>query len=371
MRRATSDRGPAWSSPSGPPPASPGRTTSRTSSDRRSRTACAVAVADARPAARVSASLVVPHRRGRRARRPWRARPSWPPARSPRAPSRYDAIELDRGRRAPRRVAPRRSRLGRDARSASTSRPRGSTPRSSCSPRSPAGRRSRRSRSSASATSASTTSSRRRPTRAGAPRRRSSGRSTRPRRRITGPPAARTETVERPRPPTTSGDRTRAALDPARMALIVGGDLDGARVVRPSPSGCSATGRRHGAAPTRTLDDARRRDERFVRVVHRPGAVQTEIRVGHPGVPRRHPGLPRRLGDERDPGRPVQLPAEHEAARGEGLHLRRERGLRHAARRAARSRRERRSTPMSRSRRSSTARRARPDPRGAGRPTPS
>ena len=28
---------------------------------------------------------------------------------------------------------------------------------------------------------------------------------------------------------------------------------------------------------------------RFVRVVHRPGAVQTEIRIGHPGLPRRNP----------------------------------------------------------------------------------
>src|SRR4029078_1286624 len=28
---------------------------------------------------------------------------------------------------------------------------------------------------------------------------------------------------------------------------------------------------------------------RFVRVIHRPGSVQTEIRIGHPGVPRRIP----------------------------------------------------------------------------------
>src|SRR5207253_11487190 len=31
------------------------------------------------------------------------------------------------------------------------------------------------------------------------------------------------------------------------------------------------------------------RDERIVRVIHRPGAVQTEIRVGHVGLPRKVP----------------------------------------------------------------------------------
>ena len=42
------------------------------------------------------------------------------------------------------------------------------------------------------------------------------------------------------------------------------------------------------AAPGQIVD-APARTERRIRVVHRPGAVQTEIRVGHPGLPRRVP----------------------------------------------------------------------------------
>ena len=38
-----------------------------------------------------------------------------------------------------------------------------------------------------------------------------------------------------------------------------------------------------------TIDDTPALDRRLVRVVHRPGAVQSEIRIGHPGLPRRHP----------------------------------------------------------------------------------
>lgn len=78
-------------------------------------------------------------------------------------------------------------------------------------------------------------------------------------------------------------------FDPARMTLVVGGDLAGqdvealaaatlgpwrasADVDRPGPIVAAS------AAPTRTI-----------RVVHRPGSVQTEIRIGHIGVPRRIP----------------------------------------------------------------------------------
>jgi predicted Zn-dependent peptidase len=42
------------------------------------------------------------------------------------------------------------------------------------------------------------------------------------------------------------------------------------------------------AAPTPVVDDAAA-SGRLVRVVHRPGSVQTEIRVGHRGLPRRVP----------------------------------------------------------------------------------
>jgi zinc protease len=76
-------------------------------------------------------------------------------------------------------------------------------------------------------------------------------------------------------------------IDPAEMALVVGGDLSGldvASLAEPlfgswaaSPSAIASTG------PTVTSAVA----ERFIRIVHRPGAVQTEIRIGHLGLPRR------------------------------------------------------------------------------------
>ena len=65
--------------------------------------------------------------------------------------------------------------------------------------------------------------------------------------------------------------------------------------------------------------------------IHRPGSVQTELRIGHVGVAAAARRLPRPVGRRRDPRRPVQLAAEHEAARGEGLHVRRRRGLGPAA----------------------------------------
>ncbi|MES2209522.1 MAG: pitrilysin family protein [Chloroflexota bacterium] len=95
------------------------------------------------------------------------------------------------------------------------------------------------------------------------------------------------ETVER-----LSSKETRRALarrfDPGAMTLIVGGDLTGLDVHalaadrfgdwRPDPA----------ATPPLTVDASPASIVRAVRVVHRPGAVQTEIRIGHPGLPRRH-----------------------------------------------------------------------------------
>jgi zinc protease len=78
-------------------------------------------------------------------------------------------------------------------------------------------------------------------------------------------------------------------FDPARGALIVGGDLSGIDVagiaerlfgqLRPDAA-VTEPGRIPATAAL---------DERLVRVIHRPGAVQTEIRIGHPGLPRRVP----------------------------------------------------------------------------------
>ena len=76
-------------------------------------------------------------------------------------------------------------------------------------------------------------------------------------------------------------------LDPARSTLIVGGDLGGADVV-------AMTERLFGgwvasastAEATSPVDDTAAAAGRVVRVVHRPGSVQTEIRIGHAGLPR-------------------------------------------------------------------------------------
>jgi predicted Zn-dependent peptidase len=77
-------------------------------------------------------------------------------------------------------------------------------------------------------------------------------------------------------------------LDPTRMTLIVGGDLDAVgedvRSIAESrfggwPRNPAAEG---GTTPTATAA----REERYIRVIHRPGSVQTEIRVGHLGVRR-------------------------------------------------------------------------------------
>ncbi len=119
-------------------------------------------------------------------------------------------------------------------------------------------------------------------------------------------------------------------FDPARMTLIVGGDLDGSGRHRASPSACSGP----GSAVAECRDDAARR-ERSPRRADRaalPPAGRGPDRGPH--RPRRAAApdrrLPRGVRDERDPRRAVQLAPEHEASGGEGLHLRRRRRLRHA-----------------------------------------
>lgn len=83
-------------------------------------------------------------------------------------------------------------------------------------------------------------------------------------------------------------------MDPSRATLIIGGDLGGQDVVAmvrdllgdwaaPTTFGAS-----NGGVGGRIVDTAAA-NERRIRVIHRPGAVQTEIRIGHPGLPRRIP----------------------------------------------------------------------------------
>lgn len=77
-------------------------------------------------------------------------------------------------------------------------------------------------------------------------------------------------------------------LDPARMTLIVGGDFDAigddVRIIAESRFG-AWPGNPAAEAPTKPRA-ASARSERIVRLIHRPGSVQTEIRVGHVGLPR-------------------------------------------------------------------------------------
>jgi zinc protease len=93
------------------------------------------------------------------------------------------------------------------------------------------------------------------------------------------------ETVER-----IDADRLRglhsSAFDPASMTLIVGGDLTGHDVPAIADLAFGAWRARGKAHRSDVVADARSTERRVV-VVHRPGSVQTEIRIGHPGVARR------------------------------------------------------------------------------------
>jgi predicted Zn-dependent peptidase len=98
------------------------------------------------------------------------------------------------------------------------------------------------------------------------------------------------ETVERLTPEHLRRAYTRA-LDPRRATLVVAGDLGGQHVL---PLADRLFGGWTGAADGRStepspVDDTAASSHRRVHVVHRPGSVQTEIRVGHRGLSRRIP----------------------------------------------------------------------------------
>jgi zinc protease len=85
--------------------------------------------------------------------------------------------------------------------------------------------------------------------------------------------------------------RLRAAwqrgLDPARATLVVGGDLTAIDVAAIADRLLGSWGAPFGAGVTGSIVAESAVRERFVRVLHRPGSVQTEIRIGHVGVARR------------------------------------------------------------------------------------
>ncbi len=81
-------------------------------------------------------------------------------------------------------------------------------------------------------------------------------------------------------------------IDPAMATFVVAGDLGGQDVVaiveRLFGAWSAPTSGAAGEARPR-VDDSASGSGRLVRVVHRPGSVQTEIRIGYPGLPRAIP----------------------------------------------------------------------------------
>ena len=77
--------------------------------------------------------------------------------------------------------------------------------------------------------------------------------------------------------------------DPGRATLVVAGDLGGQDPVALAATALGAWRRSPDAVVSRDPVDAPASTGRVVRVVHRPGSVQTEIRIGHVGLRRRIP----------------------------------------------------------------------------------
>ena len=75
-------------------------------------------------------------------------------------------------------------------------------------------------------------------------------------------------------------------LDPSRATLVVAGELGDQDVPGMVTSLLGDWSASATAAPPAAVDDAPAGTGRLVRVVHRSGSVQTEIRIGHRGLPR-------------------------------------------------------------------------------------
>jgi zinc protease len=85
-------------------------------------------------------------------------------------------------------------------------------------------------------------------------------------------------------------ERYRAVHDPRLATVVVAGQLDGIDVTRLLERAFAAWRPGPGEAPTVRWPSVVDPIERtFVRLVDRPGSVQSEVRIGHVGVPRRIP----------------------------------------------------------------------------------
>ena len=78
-------------------------------------------------------------------------------------------------------------------------------------------------------------------------------------------------------------------LDPDRATMVVAGDLGGQDVISMANRLLGTWSRHERVAPGAPVVDRGSGSGRIVRVVHRPGSVQTEVRIGHPGLPRQVP----------------------------------------------------------------------------------
>jgi zinc protease len=78
-------------------------------------------------------------------------------------------------------------------------------------------------------------------------------------------------------------------LDPRRATLVVGGDLGGQDVMALAEQlfGSWTGADDLDGSGVAAITDTGSTVGRLVRVIHRPGSVQTEIRIGHRGLPRR------------------------------------------------------------------------------------
>jgi predicted Zn-dependent peptidase len=102
------------------------------------------------------------------------------------------------------------------------------------------------------------------------------------------PAAGLPETVERLTPETLRATHARM-FDPSQLTLVIGGDLSGLDVRGLAEASFGGWSAGAGIESPGVIDASAAGDGRIVRVVHRPGAVQTEIRIGRPGLPRRIP----------------------------------------------------------------------------------
>jgi zinc protease len=96
------------------------------------------------------------------------------------------------------------------------------------------------------------------------------------------------ETVEQLTPDALRATHARM-FDPGQLVLVVAGDLSGMDVKAVAERTFGAWSAGAGVEGPTTIDATPARRQRIARAVHRPGSVQTEIRIGAPGLPRRIP----------------------------------------------------------------------------------